>query len=301
MNPFSPGDGSFPEPPLDIPVPETPPVDFRTVGQQFAEGQHQALDNWTQKLNLNCVSGTGTKPQSWADTWSGIWNGDFLFCWFQKATKWVMGNVVLFLTWSIQQIFQVFDLAESPMNQMFTATIAGMFGVSGGGLAKGASGLPTHSAGVDTSVLKVITDALSTAAPKSGAGGIAPSSAGADKFMEMAAHMAIEGWLIGWAADALSVHELEQIGDLKDTLERTLGIGRLSRRALHAPMKIFVEDPYTQLLNQTFHPTLLDKGELVRYYLRGGIDRAGLQAKMDLHGYASGAVDQLIYDQVKTV
>lgn len=96
--------------------------------------------------------------------------------------------------------------------------------------------------------------------------------------MEMAAHMAIEGWMQGWIVELCTWDKAERFADLKDTLEASLGIGRLSHRAMAAPMKVFAEDPYVALLNKTFHPSRLAPAEAVRYYLRGNTDRAGLQA-----------------------
>ena len=60
------------------------------------------------------------------------------------------------------------------------------------------------------------------------------------------------------------MHKAERFADLKDTLEASLGIGRLSHRAMAAPMKVFAEDPYVALLNQTFHPSRLQPAEAVR-------------------------------------
>lgn len=278
MTPFSNGQFSeFPYPPVDIPTPDVPPADFSVIGQKFSAGEQAAGTDLKSVLNA----------------------GDWVMGILKKILAFFMGVFLDVLAWLLSQVFQVFDKAGAPMNQLFSIAISGMFGLTPPPISFGNLGEVDARKDFSGQIADKIKQGLVAGASTDASGMLQPGDTGANNFMQMAAHMAIEGWLQAWIMDAASNHYLERFGDLKDTLEQTLGVGRLARRAMAAPMKILVEDPYTWKLNQTYHPTLLAPGELVRQYLRGGIDRNALQTQMSLHGYTSDKVDALIFDQRK--
>ena len=270
MNPFLPGDQGIPYPPVDIPTPETPAPDFFTVGADLERGKKQAEKEG---------------DPSWL-----AWIPALL----SVIAKWVFGVFLGIITWFLRLAFKMFGAADSSMNELAAVAVQGLTGVP---VSAGSFASLTDRSGredVATGIANIFTNAMRASVKTNADGMITPTDASANKFMQMGAHMAIEGWLQGWIVELCTWDKAERFADLKDTLEQTLGIGRLARRAMAAPMKVLVEDPYTQLMNQTYHPTLLAPGELVREYLRNALDRNGLQAQMDLHGYTHDKVDALI-------
>src|SRR5215471_1253422 len=274
MNPFLPGgsDGQIPYPPVDIPAPETPAPDFKAIGQTFAAATAAARKE-------------SAKDDS---AWDWLWRQ------LVKAVKGVLSSIVDLFTLVISGILDVLDGSHGAMDRLAQVVISGMFGLeSATGSWANLKDATSRNATAEA-ITNVFRNALGSGQGASGQ--LKPGHAGADAFLKAVTHMAIEGWLLGWVVELADAGQLETFAELKDIVEASLGLGRLSRRALAAPMKILVEDPYTWELNQTYHPTLLTAGEAVRFYLRGGIDRDGLQKIMDLHGYASTVVDELIWD-----
>lgn len=279
MNPFLPGDQGPPPPPLDFTAPETPPPDFVTIGEAAGVG--------IQKLAF----GGGI----------GKWISDNLAKWVRIVVSTLINFIFTILTYFMSFVFSVFNRTDTAMNNLAAAGVAGMFGVNRDPSAYASvSGRDARKAAA-TDIASTIINAIGAGQPAGGT--IHPGHEGAQKFLETTTHMVIEGWLMGWMADAASYHWFERFGDLKDTLEQSLGMGRLARRVLGPPVKVLIEDPYTQELNQTWHPTLLSPAELVRQYLRiqTPAARSDLQAAMNLHGYDSTKVDALIFDQLKSL
>lgn len=277
MTPFLDGNTQIPYPPVDIPTPDIPAADFLSIGRDFERGKKEAEKEG---------------DPSWLS-----WIPSLL----TLIAKWVFGVFLGAITWFLRLAFKMFGAADSSMNELAAVAVQGLTGVP---VTAGSFGNLTARGdreSVATGIASIFVNALQQSVKVNADGTIQPTDASANKFMSMGAHMAIEGWLQGWIVELCTWDKAERFADLKDTLEQTLGIGRLSRRAMAAPMKVFVEDPYTQKLNQIYHPTLLTPGEAVRFYLRGGINRTGLQAIMELHGYQSTLVDELIWDQVKTI
>jgi len=273
MTPFSDGTGpEVPIAPTDLPIPNVPLANFSDIGQQLAQG--------AQKAKPPAV----TKPGwfDWIAELVGVLVGGFLS---------ILGQIFAFL---LSLWFRLFQEGEGGTDQIAGAAIQGMFGVSNPSAAfTSVAGAGARDA-VTGSISQVVINGLFPGATTGAAGAIAPGHTGADNFIRITMRIAIEGWLQGWLSELFSVGLVRHFGDLKDTTERTLGLGRLMRRALAAPLKIMLEDPFTWELNQRFHPTLLQPGELVRQYLRGILDRSALQAQMDYHGYTSDKVDALI-------
>lgn len=279
MNPFSPGDQGPPPPPLDFSAPESPPPDFVTIGEAAAVG--------VQKLAF----GSGI----------GKWISDNLAKWVRIVVSTLINFIFSILTYFMGFVFSVFNRTDTAMNNLASAGVAGMFGINRDPSAYGTvTGRDSRKAAA-SDIASLIINAIGAGQPAGGT--IHPGHEGAQKFLETTTHMVIEGWLMGWMADAASYHWFERFGDLKDTLEQSLGMGRLARRVLGPPVKVLIEDPYTQELNQTYHPTLLSPAELVRQYLRlqTPAARSDLQRSMDLHGYDSTKVDALIFDQLKSL
>lgn len=272
MNPFEPGGGVIPPAPIDIPSPDIPAANFTAIGKQIADG----------------VATGGF--------WDGFFKGFFnnLIEGISRVVGGLLNLVELVFAKLLFILFKILQQAEGGSDQMAAAVLSGMTGLSVG--ASTFTNATNRSAREDVaaSLIGIFQTALSKGAATDADGALKPGSAGAEEFLKIVAHMGIEGWLIGWIAEAVGGERLEQLGSLKEVIEQGLGLGRLARRALAAPMKILVEEPYTWKLNAQYRPTKLAVAEYIREYLRGEFDRSTLDAKCSLLGHTSANVTALI-------
>jgi len=273
MNPFL-GEGGpdVPIAPVDLPTPIVPRANFVAIGQQIQQGMDEA------RAAVKAAPG-------WLD-WVGGLVGLILGT--------ILGWLARIFAAIIAVWFQIWHNAEEGTDAISAAAVSGLFGVAQPSSAFTSAEQADSRAGVRNSIAQTIISGLFPGATGGAGGSIQPGHAGADNFVQIAMRIAIEGWLQGWVFEVGSAGQVETFGELKDIVERSLGMGRLMRRVLAAPLKILLEDPFTWELNQRYHPTLLQAGELVREYLRGKLDRGALQSAMDYHGYTSDKVDALI-------
>lgn len=268
-------DGSqiqIPYPPPDIPTPSIPAADFAAIGQQLEAGKQAAAK-------------ADTSPPFWLKWISWIVSitlGTALNCLLKIVTK------------LLQLVLQFFNTGDANMNALAAAALSGMLGVPDGSGKIPSAVQAGKSDSVSANLANILQSGLEKGAARGANGMLTPSSQGANNFLAMSAHLAVEGWLQGIIVEISSANYLERFGDLKDTLENAFGMGRLARRALAAPMKILVEDPYTWKLNQTYLPTLLSPGELVSQYLRDPTQKDNYYAQMALHGYTPDKAETIV-------
>lgn len=272
MNPFEPGGGFTAPPPLDVPLPELPAANFTAVGRDVAKG---AKDGgiWTGLIEA-IVNGLATIITSTLGILLGL-------------VEWILAKLLLL-------VFKVFSSAEFGTNKIAATVLGGMTGLTvDESLFDGITNREGRGEAA-AQLVGLLQKALAEGQPAPGAGTLVPSSAGAEAFLKLSAHMGIEGWNMGWLADTFSFHHLEHIGDLKEVVERTLGLGRMARRALSAPMSILVVEPYRWKLLSQYRPTLLGAQDYIRSYLRGDISRDHLDALMAPLGHSTFNINALI-------
>jgi hypothetical protein len=272
MTPFEPGGPQIPSPPFEVPQPDLPAADFVAIGHQIATGSVKSgfWDSFIQAI----VNGMANIVGAVLAALVGL-------------VEWVVGGL-------LKIVVRALVANEASTNEIAATVVAGM---TGRPVSANVFSDATARGSRDEVSVNLVNDVLAALQTGQGQGdgtGVTPGKSGAEAFLKLTSHMAIEGWLIGWLADAFSVHELEQLGSLKDGLERSLGLGRLARRALSAPMKILVEDPFTYLLNSQYRPTLPSVELLVRQYIRGFVKRDRLDTFMGYHGYQNADVEALI-------
>lgn len=229
----------------------------------------------------------------------GKWAGDILGLVAKIVGVIVTGLLLLIekiVAYVITLVFKVWKNAESGTDQISAAAVSGIFGVPVDASAFSSVQDPAARQAAGPKLVDAITAAMGADFTGTKAGAIAPSKEGANQFIRFALNMSIEGWLQGWLSDTFSAHYLERFGDLKDILERALGIGRLSRQALRPPMKIFVRDPFTWLLNGLYHPTQLPLHVALKEYTRGEMDLATLTTLTDKLGIPQSDVAALAND-----
>lgn len=269
MTPFAP---LGTPPPPDLPSPEPPPANFRSIGQQAAVGAQEG------------------------GFWKGLWR-TLLDTIPDLVGRLVAAFLQLFVwvgAW-VAKIFMAAETREEPIFQQLTAVaIEDLFGVRVQFGPPGAAGRGARQAAAST-IGQAILKALAFGAD--GAGGaqaLAPSSRRAEEFLTTVTTLAMEGWLEGVLFELVSLGQMEKFADLDDMLADVLGLGRLTRRVLAPPLSILVETPYTWLLNRTYRPTLLGTREAIRQYIRGRYTATRLYYELSLAGYKDEDIEALI-------
>ena len=128
---------------------------------------------------------------------------------------------------------------------------------------------------------------------------LAPSVAPAEDYVGKVTGMAIEGWAESWLFELASAGFATKLGDLDDTLNAALGIGRISRRVISPLVDAKVVTPFRWTLNKSFRPELLSPGDAVRHYLRGRWTREQLDEELARQGYDAERIAAIVSNQTK--
>lgn len=86
-----------------------------------------------------------------------------------------------------------------------------------------------------------------------------------------------------------------------ENLEKTLGLGRMARRAFQPLMQILIADPLTRQLNSAYTPKQLSEAQYVRAFVRGDIDAGTLQQNLAELGYHPNLQSVLIAENTKAL
>lgn len=274
-SPFAPiqtGGVEVPTPPLEIPTPDIPKANFATIAQQAKEGE--------QKSNF----------------WP--WLFKLLLGWLPDAIAAIVGELLVLvesvIAWFLKLLLKILTNSESGMDQVAATAVTGITGVETSPSDFASFGNAASRSGVHSNVARTLIQAIAGNYSAGAAASIQPSDQGALRFFDFATRMAIEGWILELGGSLIPETRLEELGKLKDAIEQSWGIGRLARRAWGPPVKVLIEDPFTQLLNKTFYPALLSPELLVRQYVRGIIDQSTMREKIALHGYGPDVQDALV-------
>lgn len=275
------GDFFVPNPggPAPPPEPDIPPPDFKQAGQGISEGL--VATDMFGKFFL--------RARDWA-----IAIASTLLAWFIKASAPLVVGVLRTMT-------ETDEKTQAAYGQVASATLSHIFGVDIEPALVAGRGQRAERVVVADTIGKAVLGSLFQPGFSTQGGALLPSSAASESYLNTVVHMGLEGWFESWIFDALSYHELEKFGDLKDTMAEMLGLGRLTRRVLAPPLKILVEDPYTWKLNDTYRPALLTHDIAVRQFLRGDMQRDELDQVLGWQGFKPKDIDRLINHNSKAL
>lgn len=261
------GSGGYVPPEPDIPAPH-----FETVGAQIS---------------------SGFKVSGWIEA---AWDYFFkkLHEWLVAAIAGMIKAVFFLVTLMMKTMHQIDEKTDDSYAQAIVATLEHLFDVDVNPADVSGRGQGAQRVVLAQNMGKAILGALFSEAPQAGAGGLRPSSAAGEAYLWRVMHLGLEGWIESWLADALSYHELEKFGDLKDIVERMLGLGRLSRQVLAPALKVLIHDPWLWQLNNTYRPTLLPHELACRQFLRGEITRDKLDEVLGWQGWSAQNIDVLL-------
>jgi hypothetical protein len=120
------------------------------------------------------------------------------------------------------------------------------------------------------------------------------------KLLENQLLFAVEGWLEGNLGLGLFAGELPGIGDLDDIVSRTLGLGRITARAMRPLIDATILEPARQHLNKTYLSELPSESLAVRMLYRDVIDETEFFDIMARRGWsrARAAEFKLVHAQL---
>jgi len=274
MNPFEPTGPEVPAAPVEIPTPNLPPANFLTIGAGFAKGFLSQVD-WS------------TLPQAFLN-------------WLANLLAWIiaylLGQIEQVVAWFLRLMFKVWANSEGTTSQIAATAVSGIFRTPISAAQLGQVGSSNAGAGIGNGLFDTITNSLGAGFTGANAKPLSPSEAGAEQFINRSIDMAVEGWLQDWVSETFSLGYVKDLGKLKESIERSLGLGRLARRVLGPPVKVLVEDPLTWLLNSTYLPTQLSQGVAVKEYVRGQIDLEQLTKILSYVGVGPDQIPALVND-----
>lgn len=222
-----------------------------------------------------------------------------------NALQWALTNVigvVLSLGAKIGVLFAS-SLADAEnnnqaaFNELARVAIKDMFNVDAPALTN-ARGTGGNKAAADAIGAALITAFSGQAGGASiGENGLEPSDAPAKAFLSAMSQLALEGWLEGWLAEAMTLGQLETFGDLDDSISHVLGLGRASA-AVHGPLvRHLITTPLDWKVSKEHRPQLLGPSQVARQWARGKWDWEDVLEELARQGWSDERIDAIINEQ----
>lgn len=272
MNPYQPGPPEIPFAPIDISTPPIPAADFVAVGKGLQTG-------WSLG---EAASKTITDWLDWIPEIIGRALG---------AVLKLVGRAVAYI---MTIIFQVFTQGGEGTEQVIASALAGMFDIpvspSSFIDASNQQGRQVFVAAIVSSIFQK----FAAASIPQASGGFQVSDVGAANALKVTSTVGIEGWMTGFLVEALSLGQIETFAELKDIMERTLGLGHMANQAIRPLARMVARDPFQRSLNLQYRPHLLNADTAIREFLRGYIQQPELDSIMGQNGYTAAQQAALV-------
>ena len=259
-------------PPTELPLVATPAPKFDEIGEQI----------------LKAARGKGF--------WGGLWEGllEIVTEVASRVMTIALGGMSYVAAFIARTIMRAEAKSDPAFQRLAEAGIEDLFGVKVDmSSVRGPGGRESRTAAA-SAIGRGVLEGLFGQFTGGRAGVTEPSSEGAEKFLSTVTQLALEGWLEGWMFEALSLGQMEKFADLDDAMAAILGLGRLSRRVMGPPCDVFITQPFTWKLNQTYRPNLLGSAELIRQFLRGRCTRERLFREMAMAGFKDDDIECLL-------
>jgi len=179
------------------------------------------------------------------------------------------------------------DLGDAALSELF-----GKSSLGGGG----GGGDPQATA---AALGRGVVAALIASSGGGGSDGITPSAAPAEQFLGSMLEVALRGWLLDLIGELTTVGQVNAFNHLVEATVSTLGMGRLTRSALHPAIDTLIAQPMAQQILQAYRPKLLAEGLAVKEVIRGVKDASWLDSELGRQGYSPDRVEAILNDARK--
>jgi hypothetical protein len=276
---FAPPPNTEPIVPVGSDAFDSPIPNWRMVGQMLGSG----------------MKDVGAAGASASAGLSSFWTKplDTLLTWIASILAWILSKLLCIVAFLLRLVTSVDDAAAPGFDAIIRSSLEHVFQIPVGGTArKVAAGLDSNSAAqqIGQSIINALTSGIGASAGST----LQPSDSAAKTFLGKMAHMGIEGWVDGTLEEVVSLGKWKSLLELVPIMSQQLGLGRVSRRVLGPPEKIFCTDPYTWLLHLAYRPALLPEGVAVREYLRGKLTPQDLDQALGKLGHSPANIAALI-------
>lgn len=278
-DPLTPPANADPAVPAGSDLFDSPPPNYRQIGQMLAAGQ---ADFAAGKSVITGLSGFIAHPL------------DTLLTWLATGLAWFLSKVLCIVAFLMRVITAVDDGAAPGMSAVIRNSLAHVFNLPSGGTAKRKIAADLQSEQTAAQLGQIIIGALKSGVAGSAGTTLQPSDTAATTFLGLMARMGVEGWIDGFVAEAIGGEHLASVLELVPMMNQVLGLGRVSRRALQPLVKILVADPFTAKLHLEYRPAHLSEGAIIREYLRGKMTDTELDTALGKQGYSPAAITALI-------
>ncbi|MGB2711179.1 MAG: hypothetical protein WBC33_06645, partial [Conexibacter sp.] len=146
---------------------------------------------------------------------------------------------------------------------------------------------------------RTLLNSLTGGAGAAPGGAIAPSTDGAEAYMEIVMQLALEGYVEGGITSALSAGFLDKFTELDDILAQVLGLGRMSRRVMGPLMDARVITPFRWHVYKQYRPELLAAGAAIEAHLAGRLDLELLLEELARQGYTNDRIFAMVENAKK--
>ena len=156
--------------------------------------------------------------------------------------------------------------------------------------AGGGDGTWVKANSIGTAVIGALEQQLAQARGGSGS----PGGQAADTFMGFGLNLAMQNAIMSVLGSMIPWVHLDDLREIGDAVERSLGLGRLTRTAMHPLINTLIAEPYRQELNVKYSPEIMGIGDLVKAYLASRLVQDDVMDLARKQGLPDSQINELI-------
>src|SRR6266853_984173 len=212
----------------------------------------------------------------------------------RNVVTFVVKGIADLATLMVQTVFAALDSLDPAFGESAAAAAGNLFGVE----VPAAAFTNIRDAGsrraIGVAVGGVMLSMMKGDQADVGAGELQPSTTAAEAFLGSMTNLAVEEWTLDLVGEVCTLGIVRNLGELNQTMARSLGLSRLSRSVLRPFVKTLIADPAQWAVNKQYRPKMLSVPEAIRANFRGDVDDATLAEIAARDGYGDDALAALV-------
>jgi hypothetical protein len=120
------------------------------------------------------------------------------------------------------------------------------------------------------------------------------AEAGAKALLGLGMQMSVNTGLMAILGGAVPFAHMDELKEIGEMLEKSLGLGRLNRQALRPYVRNLIAHPLDRAMRAKYRQDILGTGELVKALLRGGPVAEQARSLLAQHGLPEDQIEELI-------